>query len=267
MGIITLGPKGTFSHEAAKRLFPKKKLTFASSIDELFFRLSDSQFSEGVIPMENSLSDFVGETIGNLMKYDFPLTQKIPLHVSYLLAGFDKEIDTLFAHPHAFKQCRRSLHLHYPGAKLIETKSNAYSAIQWLAHPKKSGALVPSFAPNYYDLPILAEKMEDDEDNYTTFYAIGKSPVSKKKEKQGSAFLLFSEPMVTTTKQISTLCHEKKIPLLKLKDFLLQEGETPLYFVEIEGHIEDKMVHSLFKELSEKFLIKYLGSYELISLL
>lgn len=262
MGIITLGPEGTFSHQAALKLFPKKRIAFASTIDETFFRLADVQYSEGVVPIENVLSGFVEETITNLMKYDFSLTHKVILPVSFNLAGEEGEIEHLFAHPHALKQCRSMVREKCPHAKIIETASNALSAVQYLVHPKASATLISVFAQQHYDLPVIAEKMEGDIENYTTFYAIGKEPCEKKSKKYGSAFLLFSEESVTLSKQISTLCHEKKIPLIKIKNLVLQEGHTPLYFIEIEGHLDEKEVALFFETLNEKYLIKHLGSYE-----
>ena len=50
MRVLTLGPEGTFSHQAAKKLFPEKKLVFASSVDEVFFRLSDPSFLKVLSP-------------------------------------------------------------------------------------------------------------------------------------------------------------------------------------------------------------------------
>ena len=263
LGIITLGPEGTFSHQAALKLFPKKKIAFASSIDEIFFRLADPQFSEGVIPMENTVSEFVEETILNLMKYDFSLTRKVVLPISFHLVGEGEEITHLYAHPHALVQCRASIREKLPHVKIIETQSNALSAIQYLANPKKSAALISTFSKQYYDLPTLAENVEDHQENMTTFFAVGKEPCKKGKGKHGTAFLLFSEESVMVSKEIATLCHEKKIPLIKLKNLVLQEGHTPLYFIEIEGHIEERDIHQLFETLSEKFLIKHLGSYNL----
>lgn len=261
MGIITLGPEGTFSHQAAMKLYPKKKLAFASSVDEIFMRLADPQFSEGIIPMENMVSNFVEETIFNLMKYDFSLIRKIVLPVSFNLVGTEGEIKYLYAQPHALVQCRASVREKCPQVKIIKTLSNALSAIQYKANPKNSAALVSTFSQQYYDLPILAENMEDSEENFTTFFAVGKAPCPKGKRSHGTAFLLFSEEMATITKQIVAQCHDMKVPLIKLKTLVLQEGYTPLYFIEVEGHLQERAVLRLFKSLSKKFLIKHLGSY------
>ena len=261
MGIITLGPEGTFSHQAAMKLYPKKKLFFASTVDEIFMRLADPQFSEGVVPMENTVSEFVEETISNLMKYDFSLARKIVLPISFNLVGLEGEIKHLYAQPHALVQCRSSVRGKCPQVKIIETLSNALSAIQYQVNPKNSAALVSTFSQQYYDLPILSENMEDNEENFTTFFAVGKTPCPKGKGKHGTSFLIFSEETATISKQIIAQCHDMKIPLIKLKNLVLQEGHTPLYFIEVEGHLQEKVVLRLFESLSEKFLIKHLGSY------
>ncbi len=105
--------------------------------------------------------------------------------------------------------------------------------------------------------------MEDGEENFTTFFVIGKAPSLKGKGKYGTCFLLFSEELATITKQIANQCHNTKVPLIKLKNLVLQEGHTPLYFIEVEEHLQEKEVLRFFKSLSENFLIKHLGSYPL----
>ena len=183
MTILTLGPNGSLSHEALLILSPHKKVSFATSINELFFRLADKEIVEGVIPIEIG-EIFIEDTVSHLMKYDFVVTRK----VTFPIQGSDE----LFA----------------------------------------------------------------------TFFAIGKKGFKKKKE-SGSAFLIFSEPMATLGKQIANQARKLKIPLLKLKNLLLQEGETPVYFMEVEGHIEEHPVRTFFEFLSDKYLIKHLGSYPL----
>lgn len=265
MQVLTLGPEGTFSHEATKRLFPKKKIAFGNTIDEVFYRLADKETLAAVVPLENTLSGFVEETITNLMKYDFSIIGKTSLKISYHLAGTGnpEEAKILYAHPHAYKQCRRTLRKLCPAVKVVETSSNAHSALQLQARQDPAiFALVSPFSLAHYSLPSVSEHVEDDPDNTTYFYAIGKAP-AKKTENNASAFLIFSEPLITLEKQMATLCQEKKAPLLHLKNLLLQEGHTPLYFVEIKGHMEDKNLREIFEALREKFLIKHLGSYPL----
>ena len=261
MGVLTLGPEGTFSHQAATLLFPKEKVVFTSTITEVFMRLSDPQFSAGVIPLDNAFLGFKEETISNLMKYEFSLSKKIELKTSLCLAGESLDIEHLYAHESSLEMCPLNIKKHCPKAKVIKTLNNAYSAIQYLAHPKNSAALLPSFSLKFYDLPVLVDEMQDDKESQTTFFAISREKVKKGSKSYASCFLLFSEEMASTKNQIYAQSEETKVPILKLKNLVLQEGETPLYFIETEGHFEEKSVHAFYKALSEKFLIKPLGSY------
>lgn len=261
MAILTLGPQGSFSHEATVKLHSQKKVMFASTIDELFFRLAEKEISEAVIPLEIG-EDFVEESIAHLMKYDFSINRKTTLRMRYHLVAESSTISHLFGDPSGFERCRLKVHEICGGARKILSTSMIHAATQYNDQPNDSGAIISPFAARHYKLPVLIEDIEDEEENYATFFAIGKSP-PKKKEKNGTAFLIFSDPMATVAKQITDLAHERKVPLIKLKNLLLQEGHTPLYFMEIEGHIEDRVVRSIFESLSNKYLIKHLGSYPL----
>lgn len=261
MALLTLGPNGSLSHEASTVLSPRGKVVFASTIDELFFRLAEKEITEGVLPIEVG-NEFIEDSISHLMKYDFSITQKVTIPLHYHLAGEGKNLTHLFGHPATFEGCRVKLHDLCPGVKRIHTPTLGHAAVQLKAQMDGAGAIVTPFAAKFYDLPILAERIEDENELYATFFAIGKK-VPKKKTSSGSAFLIFSEPMATIGKQIADQARELKVPLLKLKNLLLQEWHTSLYFMEVEGYIEERAVRTFFESFSEKYLIKHLGSYPL----
>ncbi|MCB1114939.1 MAG: hypothetical protein KDK71_00590 [Chlamydiia bacterium] len=261
MTILTLGPQGSHSHEAATLFASKKKVAFASSIDELFFRLAEKEIDAGIVPIE--LADaFVEDAIAHLMKYDFSVIGKVTLPLHCHLAGEKGDATHLLGDAFSFATCRSFIHDQYAHLKKLTVPTVGHAAIQMKALIGKAIALVSPFAASYYDLPLLQENVEGEEENFATFFVVGKTP-PKKKEKNGTAFLIFSEPLASNANRMADLVREKKIPLLKLKNLLLQEGHTPLYFMEVEGHIEERAVKELFEVLNEKFLIKHLGSYPL----
>ena len=263
MSVITLGPEGSFSHEATKSLFPKKQIVFTNSTDETFLRLPNKEMTAAVVPLENSLSGFSEATLVNLMKYDFTLQGKITLKVRYSLAGTGRaeEAQIIYAQPHAVKQCEEHLKKYCPQVKIMETVSNGHAALQLKAQIDPDVlALTSPFAVEFYKLPCVIKQFEDNVDSQAIFFIIGKTPV-KKTGSDASSFLIFSDPLISTEKQIRELAREKKVECLKIKNLLLQEGHTPLYFIEVRGHIQDRQVAALFETLSKKFLIKHLGSY------
>jgi len=263
MKLVTLGPKGTFSHQVALRMCKKAEIIFADTIDAVFFRLGEKEIIEAIVPIQNNRSGFVEETVINLMKYDFPIQGKFDERVIHYLAG-KCEIDkakTLFAHPHTFKQCKNRLDALGIHCKVVETMSNGHSAMQLkIDESKASLAIVSPLAAEIYHLPILKKNIEDDPENITTFLLIGKE-LHKSTGKNCSSFLIFSDPLKAVENQIRGVIKEKKGELLKLENLLLQEGETPLYFMEMAGHILDAKVQEIIETLNKKFLLKHLGSY------
>ena len=109
-----------------------------------------------------------------------------------------------------------------------------------------------------YDF-FIEKKIKHTEDSISC-YSIEKKE-KKIKGNVASAFLIFSDPMKAIENQIHTLAKEQKVELLQLKSLKLKEGETPLYFLEVQGHIHNPYLSALFVELNQKFLIKHLGSY------
>ena len=55
MRIHTLGPAGTFSHEAAEKIFVEGDIVFDPNFDALFTALESHPNDIGVVPIENSL--------------------------------------------------------------------------------------------------------------------------------------------------------------------------------------------------------------------
>lgn len=264
MKLVTLGPKGTFSHQAAKRAHKKAEIVFADNIDAVFFRLGEKDIQEALVPFKNTRSGFVEETVVNLMKYDFSIRGKAKEKVTHLLAGKGKIEDakSLLAHPHAFEQCKDTLDTLGVHCKVVETLSNGHSAMQLKLDQKgETLAIVSPLAAEIYKLPILKEHIEDDPENTTTFLLIGKE-LKKGSGNDCSAFLIFSDPLKAVENQIRLLAKEKKCEVLELENLLLQEGHTPLYFMEMTGHIFEEKVQDVIANLKQKFLLKHLGSYE-----
>lgn len=62
MNVSTLGPKGTFSHEASI-LLGAEEINFKRSIWEVFNSVQNSESQSGVVPVENSIVGGVSQTL------------------------------------------------------------------------------------------------------------------------------------------------------------------------------------------------------------
>jgi chorismate mutase/prephenate dehydratase len=263
MKCVTVGPKGSFCHQAVLTFAKRLEVVFATSIGEVFFRLAEKNLAYGLIPLHSTLSGFYQDGIINLMKYDFPICERIDFQATYHLVGKGEieEAQALFCDANTFTLCQDRLKAHEIDSLFLEVPTDIHAAMQiQFDREGKALALVSPLTAKLYHLPILEQHLEGDKSLILTFFLIGKTPTNPT-GKDRSSFLIFSEPLKAVENQIRSLVETHKIEVLQLENLLLQEGQTPLYFMEISGHLLDPKVKELFALLNEKFLVKPLGSY------
>ena len=67
MKIATLGPEGTFSHEAVLKHDKKAEIAFKNTVWDVFEAVSKNEADEGIVPIENSVSGSIGLTLDSLI--------------------------------------------------------------------------------------------------------------------------------------------------------------------------------------------------------
>ena len=68
MKISVLGPRGTFSEEAARKFFKTPELLLSGDMEEIFDSVLSGRADYGIVPVENSLEGSVGATLELLQK-------------------------------------------------------------------------------------------------------------------------------------------------------------------------------------------------------
>ncbi|KKM73556.1 hypothetical protein LCGC14_1409260, partial [marine sediment metagenome] len=126
-----LGPKGTFTHQAALEYFPKagtEFITFNNTL-EIFENISKELIDFGVIPIENSLQGTVRETLDLLIEKDLFIYGETDLRIIQNLISLKNsdfsKIQNIVSHPQAFAQTRKWLKTNLPKANLIDVSTTA----------------------------------------------------------------------------------------------------------------------------------------------
>jgi prephenate dehydratase len=169
MKVVTLGPKGTFSHELARKVFGDE-IVLVPTIGDIFSEVEKHAIS-GLIPLENSEAGGVGPSLDGLVRHNVFITGELfmPVHHYLVSAGPENGIKVLYAHPQTHEQCSRVIEA--LGAEVIHTSSNAASAREMLKNPG-SGAIVSKYLADFHGLSILKAHVEDNPDNTTRFVVI-----------------------------------------------------------------------------------------------
>jgi chorismate mutase/prephenate dehydratase len=268
--IVVLGPKGTFTDEAAESYFKQGKVAYLGTITDVFAAVDQDKADYGVVPIENSTEGSVSETIDCLMKYDLNIYAEIYYQIHHVLAGTGKlsQVKKIRSHPMAIKQCMSKLKLGKK-AKIITKLTNGqdYSTAGAMASVAKVkdptlAAIGSKKAAEKYGLNILVDNLSDREDNETRFFVISKKEAAKSgkdktsiitavKDEAGALYDLlkaFAEENINLTKIESRPSKRKKWEYMFLIDF--------------EGHKEDKVIQKVLEYINKNgTFYKLLGSY------
>jgi len=263
--VAYLGPEATFTHLAAVKNFGKYALfTPVKSIADVFSEVEKGRSDYGVVPIENSTEGVINHTLDMFVTSELKICSELLLEISHNLlskASELREVKKIYSHPQAIAQSRNWIEDNLPNAELVETSSTARAAE--MAEKDPEGAAIASrLAASLYDLKIIAERIEDNVQNFTRFLVIGKSFPAKSGQDKTS--ILFSiKDRVGALHDMLIPFRENNINLTKIESrpTKLRAWEY-IFFVDFVGHVEDEDVKKALKQLEKEcLLLKILGSY------
>jgi prephenate dehydratase len=169
------GEPGAFSEAAAVQLLG------AESVDTLPRPTFDSAFSaitEGaadalLVPVENSLAGSVVRVYDLLLQSDLTITAETILPIEMHLIGCPgatlTDIKTVASHPMALAQCEHFFRQH-PSIRRSPAEDTAGSVRETLARGDRTHAAIAGrYAAEHYRGAILAERIQDNAENFTRF--------------------------------------------------------------------------------------------------
>jgi len=258
--VAFLGPLGTYTHQMAESKFGATSDYIAmNSIAGVFQEVASKRAKFGVVPIENSSSGIVSDTLMALNRYDLKIISNFSMAIHNTLSSNCSnlsDIKKIYSKDVVFGQCRDFLKEHnLDNVELIPVESTA-KAVQIAKQEENAAAISSHIAAKLYSLPIIFENIEDDSKNNTEFIIISdfeNSPsgndntaiLAKLQQKTGSLvnFLkIFAKENINLTKIESHVIHQELV-----------------FYLEFIGHKNDDNVTRIFKE--QKDTIKFLGSY------
>ncbi|KPJ62921.1 MAG: hypothetical protein AMS15_02310 [Planctomycetes bacterium DG_23] len=262
--VAFLGPPGTFSHSAAKGKFGSSvEFTPARTIEDVFVLVTREKVDYGVVPIESSSGGGVVDTMDMFMDYDVKVTAEVllPVHHNLLSRSPREEIKKIYSKPEALAQCREYLAANFPLAELISTASTTEAA-QIASKEDGRAAIASAEAASLYEIPLLEAEIEDSPQNLTRFFVLGKQPSQPTGNDKTSI-------MFSIKDEVGALC-EMLLPFKEHHINLTRIESRPSrrrpwdynFFVDLEGHREDRRVKAALAELQTKCqYLQVLGSY------
>ena len=183
ISIAHLGPPGSYSELAATNYAYWLKnhksqasvLEPYSTIAKAIQAAASGEADTAIVPIENSIGGSVRDTLDMLWELDNLKIQNnlvIPIHHALLSHASNlSTITTVYSHPQALTQCQKWLAVHLPNAVQVATSSTT-EALPTLARDKALAAISPLWAAKLYNVPTLADPINDNPDNATRFWIL-----------------------------------------------------------------------------------------------
>lgn len=265
LGIAFLGPLGSFTGSAATKHFGHAaRLLPQASIDDVFREVDSGHAHYAVVPVENSTEGAVGRSMDLLLGTQLKICGEVVLRIHQNLLTKESDlskITKIYSHAQSLAQCHEWLNRNLPGVPRISVASNSLAA-QMAAEEAGVAAIAGEAAAERFNLPKLAENIEDEPNNTTRFLVLGKHDAGPSGRDKTS--LIMSAPNRTGS------LHELLLPFSHTGVSMSRLESRParnalweyVFYVDVDGHREDPAVKTALAELAKRAAyLKILGSY------
>ena len=264
------GDYGANSDMACRDMFPQMEPLPCQTFEDAFLAVENGEADLAMIPIENTIAGRVADIHHLLPESRLHIVGEYFMPIRFqlmVLPGVSRdEIRTVHSHIHALGQCRKIVRAN--GWKPVVAGDTA-GAAKLVAEmgDRSMAALAPRLAADLYTLDIVAENVEDTENNVTRFVVLARE--AKDIRRNGDTDVIVTT-FVFNVRNIPAALYKalggfatNGINMTKLESYQLGGKFTATqFYADIEGHPDDLPVRRALDELqffSEK--VRILGSY------
>ncbi|MCO6553680.1 MAG: bifunctional chorismate mutase/prephenate dehydratase [Gilliamella sp.] len=270
--VAFLGPKGSYSHSAARRyasahLDEMIELS-CSTFKEIFEQVENGAVDYGILPIENSSSGSINEVYDLLQKTNLHIIGELSLPIDHCILAIQnsqlEQIDTIYSHPQPFQQCSNFLE-NYPHWKIIycDSTSSAMETVAKLNQPNVA-AMGNKDGGELYGLQVLEHNFANQKENITRFIVLARQPIEVSAQIPAKTTILMK-----TGQQAGALVDA--LSVLRNHNIVMTKLEsrpihgTPweeMFYIDLQGNIHSYEMQTALKELASMTLYtKVLGCY------
>lgn len=263
-----LGPRGTYSEEAAMLYDANAELVAATTLPDVVQRVHSDEADEGIVPVENSLEGavtFTADLLIQEMRLKIKSELVLPIHHCLLAkrGGSSDDVEVVYSHPQSLGQCREYLQRRFPEASLMPSLSNSSAVSDMLGSDKRALAIAGKRAARLFDVQILEEDIEDNHSNATRFIVLAEDDAARTGNDKTSICFNFDADRPGSLVGVLQEFSNRGINLNKIESRPTRRSLGRYFFLaDVDGHREDEDVRSALDVIREKVsLLKVLGSY------
>ena len=267
--VAFLGPEGTYTDEASYLYAPNASRVPYGSLGLVTSALEDGEVDEAVVPIENSLGGTVIEIVDFLLNCEkAQIKGEILLPIDHCLItrpGVQLgDIRIVMSKQEALTQCRQFLAKKLRFSEQIPTTSTALAVTDLKEADDRTAAIGPRRAAELAGLPILAQGIQDRQNNVTRFAVLASNNNAPSGSDKTSIAFDFGKPdapglVYGALRPFA----DREINLTKIESRPTGKGMGDyIFLLDFEGHLDEPNVQSAIEELNKyTSTFKVLGTY------
>jgi len=262
--IAFLGPPGSFSHLAATRKFGRS-VTYEplADIATVFEEVVRGHADYGLVPVENSIGGGVVDTLDAFLHSSARICAEVLLTVHHnLLSNVPwEQVRKICSKPEVFAQCRQWL-ANVAKGRQIEPAASTSAAAEQASREPGVAAIGSSLAGEMYGLHVLFENIEDNPDNVTRFFVIGREGARRSGDDK-TAIMFTTAHKPGALAEVLDVFREAGINLTDIEKRPSKKVNWEYYFfIDAQGHVDDPIMSRAIEAARAHCLqLTVLGSY------
>ena len=262
------GEPGANSHLVCKQHYPDWEAIPCASFEDVFAAVEGGEAELAMIPIDNSIAGRVADIHHFLPASNLHIIGEHFLRIQFSVmaipgASWDT-ISTVHSHVHALGQCRKIIAEHHWRPLIAgDTAGAAREIVE--ANDVTQASISPPLAAEIYGLEILANDVEDEDDNTTRFVVLSPDYVEAP---QGNGPVVTS--FIFNVRNLPAALYKalggfatNGVNMTKLESYMVNGEFTATQFLaEVDGHPSDPALKNALEELAFFTTeVKILGVY------
>jgi len=253
--IVYQGEPGANSHLACRQYDENMEALARPTFESALEAVRKGEADLAMIPIENSVAGRVADIHHLLPRSGLHIIDELFVPIRHQLMAIRgaklSDLETVHSHIMALGQCRRKIR--ELGLKPVPEADTAGSAAIAARRRDKSMAVIaPRIAAEIYDLEILAENIEDADHNTTRFLVLSPRPLAMSKEQCPciTSFVFRVRNIPAALYKALGGFATNGVNMTRLESYQLEGSfSATMFYADIEGHPEDRLVRLALEEL------------------
>lgn len=281
--VVFLGPRFTFSHEAALKMFPRAQYFYEIAPKEIFKKVNSGEMDYGILPIENSATGIIPEFYPLLLDQDYQVMRKdVPVHVAkelylpiyhHVLAKTQiplGEIQTLYTHRQPYLQCIDWIQDNLPNVR-VDFQDSTAAAAEKLAQDSKGACVGGNLLAKQEKLVTVRDNIQDYTKNVTRFFAVSATHKRIPQNSNKTTFAIIIPDRVGALVKALQFVSSEEINLMTIKTLpvraahVFTEDFKDWFLIDVAAGRESPAYLEMEKAIAsnkDSFLsYKFLGSY------